>query len=111
MDTREITNIYNSNLKIQKTMNASNNIWERVRLYRIEWTSYGRISVFLSEIKNSYFTSFKIKNGVFIAYGNIENLKIGEEYYKNGVEKVVIKNIVSDQCVAEKFNGRIIYED
>lgn len=111
MDAREITNIYNSNFKIQKTMNASNNIWERVRPYRIEWTSLGRTSVLTKDIERSYYTSYKIKNGEFIVYGNIESLTKGEEYYMNGVKKVIIRNIVSDQCVVEKFTGRIIYED
>ena len=86
-------------------------MWERERPFRIEWTSYGRTSVFLIEIRESYFKSFKIKNGEFIAYGDIESLDKGEEYYMNGVKKVVIRNIISDQCVAEKFDGRIIYED
>ena len=80
-------------------------------MYRIEWTSHGRVSVFLREIRKSYFKSFKIKNGEFIAYGDIESLNIGGEYYMNGVQKVIIRNIVSDQCVVEKFRGRIIYED
>lgn len=111
MDTREITNIYNSNLKIQKTMNASNNIWERVRAFRIEWASHGRTSGPNIDIRRNYYLYYKITDGKFVAYEKIENLKIGEEYYKNGVEKVVIKNIVSDQCVYEKFTGRIIYED
>lgn len=86
-------------------------IWERERPYRIEWTSHGRTSGPNIDIRRNYYLYYKITDGKFVAYGKIEDLKIGEEYYKNGVEKVVIRNIVSDQCVYEKFIGRIIYED
>lgn len=87
-------------------------LWERERPYRIEWTTTGRESLAVVNIKNKYKTSYKIKKGEFIAYGDIKTVKQGEEYYNpNGFLKCIIKRLIGDQCAVEYCRGEIIYED
>ncbi len=112
MDTRNIKDAPVANTKISKILSGGGIIWERERPYRIDWYITINRTFSVENIKKNYKTSYKIKDGKFIAYGDIETIKLGEEYYGiNSVSKCIIKIFMGDKYSVEFCQGEIIYED
>ena len=107
-----ITRVSIGNTEIYKIMSGGGIIWERERPFSIDWYITINQSFSVDNIKKNFKTSYKIKDGKFIAYGDIENIKLGEEYYGiNSVSKCIIKVFMGDKYSVEFCQGEIIYED